>query len=447
MAKILVADDERRVRVVLKSLLELEGHTVLEANDGAQALLLAEQASPDLVISDIRMPGLDGLDLLRELKSRGVASDVILMTAYASTKTAVSALREGAHDYIIKPFENDEMLVRVERLLNRKSLEAENVRLRSQLREGFFAFDRVIHQSRAMSEVLRMAKQVAATDATVLLGGESGTGKEVIAECIHQASTRAERAFIRINCGALAENLLESELFGHEKGAFTGASARRRGVFETADGGTVFLDEVGEMPPNLQVKLLRVLESRAFCRLGSLEEIHVDVRVIAATNRDLEEALREGVFREDLFYRLNVFPIELPPLRSRPEDILPLADHFLSRNQHSISELSATEQERLERYRWPGNIRELRNVMERACILAGSRQLSGKVLPDYVRAGAHTSFNIALPADGLDLRDVEKDLIRQALIRTEGNKSRAAALLGITRRTLYSKLEKYGDLI
>ncbi len=446
MAKILIVDDERKVRVVLKNLLELDGHDVREAEDGAYALQAIEGEAPDLVISDIKMPGLDGLALLRELKARAIPSEVILMTAYASAKTAVEAMRAGAHDYLIKPFENDEVLLRINRLLEGRGLERQNAALRQELSVGPFGVDRVVYRSAAMGIVLQMAEKVAATDATVLLRGESGTGKEVIAECIHTSSSRASRPLLRINCGALAENLLESELFGHEKGAFTGALARKIGVFETADGGTIFLDEIGETPPPLQVKLLRVLESSTFSRLGSLDPITVDVRVIAATNKDLEEAMAEGAFREDLFYRLAVFPIEMPPLRSRSEDILPLAEHFLRRHGRDSSALTENARQRLEGYRWPGNVRELRNVIERACILAAAAAIDGDALPDQVRPGEALSYNIPFPDEGLDLRQVEQDLIRQALRKSEGNKSRAAGLLGITRRTLYSKLEKYGDL-
>ncbi len=446
MARILIVDDERKVRVVLKNLLEMEGHEVREAEDGAYALKAVEEDAPDLVLSDIRMPGLDGLTLLKELKARAVPSDVILMTAHASAKTAVEAMRAGAHDYLIKPFENDEVLLRIKRLLDGKSLKRENAALRQELASGPFGADRVVFRSKAMRAVLQMAEKVAASDATVLLRGESGTGKEVIAECIHTASSRAGAPFVQINCGALAENLLESELFGHEKGAFTGAIARKIGVFEAADRGTIFLDEVGETPPALQVKLLRVLESRTFSRLGSLSAIQVDVRVIAATNRDLEEAMAEGAFREDLFYRLDVFPIELPPLRARSDDVLPLAEHFLRAHGRDLSALTTDVRGRLEGYGWPGNVRELRNVMERACILAGEGPIAGAAMPDHVRPGERVAYDITIPDEGLDLKEVEKGLIRQALRKAEGNKSRAAGLLGITRRTLYSKLDKYGDL-
>ena len=446
MARILVVDDERKMRVVLRSLLELEGHQVEEAADGAEALVAVERRPPDLVLSDIRMPGLDGLTLLKELKAREIPSEVMLMTAHASAQTAVEAMRAGAYDYIVKPFDNDEVLMRVQRLMESKALAQENATLKDELASSSFALDRVVGRSEALRAVLQMAEKVAHSDATVLLRGESGTGKEVIAECVHYASARAARSFVRINCGALAENLLESELFGHEKGAFTGATSRRIGIFEAADGGTILLDEVGEMPPNLQVKLLRILENHTFSRLGSLQEIKVNVRVIAATNRDLEEAMHEGVFREDLFYRLNVFPIEVPPLRARREDIVPLGEHFLKEQGRTLAELSSAARERLEGYRWPGNVRELRNVIERACILSGAGPIQGVDLPDQVRADERPAFAIPIPDEGIDLREVEKDLIRQALAKAEGNKSRAAGLLRITRRTLYSKLEKYGKL-
>ncbi len=441
--KILVVDDEPRLAKMLSGLLELEGFLVEAAADGAEALQRLGAFAPDVVVSDIRMPGLDGLELLRETLARSPETDVILMTAHASAESAVAALKAGAQDYLLKPFDNDELLHRIRRIVESRGLARENEVLRARLTPA--TLEQVVASSDAMLDVLELAKKVAGTDATVLLMGESGTGKEVVAECIHQASARAGGPLVRINCGALPELLLESELFGHEKGAFTGAHVRRSGLFEAADGGTLFLDEVGEMSPSLQVKLLRVLQARAFHRVGGVIDVAVDVRVVAATNRDLEGAMAEGTFREDLFYRLSVFPIELPPLRVRRPDILPLAERFFVSHGRSLRDTSPGVQERLESHGWPGNVRELENVVERACILAQGEEIGERHLPERLGESPSPSPVIEIPDEGIELRIVERDLIYQALEKAEGNKSRAAKLLGITRRTLYSKLEKYGD--
>jgi two-component system NtrC family response regulator len=373
------------------------------------------------------------------------------MTAYASAETAVEAMRLGAADYLIKPFQLDELRLRVRKLAEARDL-GESVRLLERenellKREADAArLDRMIGRSRSIREVFDLAERVAATGATVLVRGESGTGKSLLARAVHRASPRSGAPFVTVNCGALPENLLESELFGHEKGAFTGAVAAKQGRFRTAEGGTVFLDEIGEMSAPLQVKLLQVLEEGVFTPVGSDRPVAVDVRVIAATNRDLEEAIAEGEFREDLFYRLNVFPIAVPPLRARPEDVTLLLDHFLARFGRAPDDLTPAARERLLAHRFPGNVRELENLVERAVILAGSDPIDAPHFPalDRVRVSEGAFAVPEIPDEGLSLESLEKELILKALEKAGGNKTRAAALLGLTRRTLYSRLEKHG---
>jgi DNA-binding NtrC family response regulator len=445
MATILLVDDEPSARTTMALLLRKRGHRVSEAADvGAATKALADTAF-EVVVTDLRMPDGDGLDVLRAAKAHCPEADVILLTAYAGWESAKEAIQLGAFDYFEKGREPDELLHRIERAVEDKALRRENENLRAQVRERF-GLPGLIASSAEMAQVLDLVGRVAPTDATVLIRGESGTGKEIIAKALHHASRRAGGRFVAINCGALPETLLESEIFGHVKGAFTGAGANKKGLFEEAHDGTLFLDEIGEMTPGLQVKLLRAVQSGEVRPVGSTQAITVDARVVAATNRDLEPMIRQGTFREDLFYRLNVIPIVLPPLRERREDIPLLAEHFLARfaqRQGRVLRLSAGAMERLLRYAWPGNVRELENAMERTAILARDETIEAGDLPPHVGAG------LALgPAPGLaaeqTLAEAERAHIIQILERYGWNHSRAAEALGIGRTTLWRKLKEYG---
>jgi len=389
------------------------------------------------------MPGKDGLAVLEEIKRHCPSTEVIMMTAYATAQTAVEAMKKGAYDYLIKPFEIDELNLKLRQILEKKRLAQENVSLKRQLRDRY-SLANIIGHSGAMQEVFRMVEKVAASDATVLIGVESGTGKELIAQAIHHLSPRAEKPFIAVHCAALPESLLESELFGHEKGAFSGADRRKLGRFELAGEGTIFLDEIGDMTLATQVKLLRVLQNREIVRLGGTETIPVRARTIAATNRDLEKALKEGKFREDLYYRINVFPIYLPPLRERKEDIPLLVEHFLKKYGAASTAMDREVMQLLMTYHWPGNVRELEHVIERALIMTGGAMITAKDLPPHIQGPAEPIVNLSIPENGLSLEEVEKELLRRALAKAGGNKSRAAQLLGITRRKLYSMLERLG---
>jgi DNA-binding NtrC family response regulator len=454
--RVLVVDDERKMGVILLDALREAGHEAVALSSSREALETLEKEGFDLLVTDLKMAPPDGLELLRRAREMHPGMAVILMTAYASAQTAVEAMKAGAYDYLIKPFELDELRLRIRKLERERdlgdsvrALERENALLKeavgSTLRLG-----QVIGKSPLMRDVLELAEKVAATDATVLIRGESGTGKSLLARAIHGASPRAGGPLVTVNCGALPESLLESELFGHEKGAFTGAVGGKRGRFATADGGTIFLDEVGEMTPALQVKLLQVLEDRTFFPVGGERAVEVDVRVLAATNRDLESAMEEGEFREDLFYRLNVFPLPVPPLRAHKEDLPLLLDHLLARWARKASDLDEQARAALLAYEFPGNVRELENLLERAVILAGAGPIQRSHLPGLDRApsprggGPGGRAAIPIPEGGLSLEEVEKDLILQALEKAGGNKTRAAQLLGLTRRTLYSRMERYG---
>jgi DNA-binding NtrC family response regulator len=455
--KVLVVDDERKMGVILKGALEDEGHEVTALEKSAEAARLLEREAFDLVITDLKMAPPDGLELLRH--ARGIRADqaVILMTAYATAQTAVEAMRAGAYDYLIKPFELDELRLRVKKLDRERALgedmrllERENALLK-RVSGATARLDRLIGRSAAMRDVFELAEKVAGTDATVLVRGDSGTGKSLLARAIHAASPRAAGPFITVNCGALPESLLESELFGHEKGSFTGAVGRKQGRFVTAEGGTIFLDEIGEMSPALQVKLLQVLEEKQFYPVGGERPVTADVRIIAATNRDLEEAIGEGEFREDLFYRLNVFPIAIPPLAARREDIPALLELFLSRFGRKPEELTEESRAALLAYSYPGNVRELENLVERAAILGGPGTIERRHFPALdrpaPRPGAAAPAPAAapeIPEEGLSLENLEKELILKALEKAGGNKTQAARLLGLTRRTLYSRLERHG---
>ncbi|GAB4234803.1 MAG: sigma-54 dependent transcriptional regulator [Deltaproteobacteria bacterium] len=504
-----MVDDERMIRWSIQQALSKDGHTVAAVETGEEAIAQASDEMPDLVFLDITLPGIDGVEVLRRLKGIDPSVAVVMVTATDDVKTAVEAMRLGAYDYVSKPFDLDRLRVIAQNALDRHELrqEVEFHRKESVKRYGFH---RIVGTSRKLAEVLEVARKVAQSDAaTVLLQGESGAGKDLFAQAIHYESARATRPFIPINCTALPEDLLESELMGHEKGAFTDAKFAKKGLFEVADGGTIFLDEIGDMKPGLQAKLLRFIENKVFRRVGGHRDIPVDVRIVAATNRNLDELVRTGAFREDLFFRLNVIPIRIPPLRDRREDIAPLAEHFLSEFSNDIRRtrggFSDLAKRQLVSYDWPGNVRELRNIVERALILgageivdrldlpmpgaagsggapeAGPGSISYPAAPagnlamaegaaadrmdpspawsgDSCSAGGDASASetgrippaspagpvFRLPEGGVVLEEVERDLLRQALEATQGNQTRAAEMLGLTRDALRYRMKKFG---
>jgi DNA-binding NtrC family response regulator len=440
MARVLIVDDEGRMRALLAMGLDSEGYEVDEAESAEGALEKLGAAPVDLVIADIRLGGMSGLELLGQIRARSPDVECIVMTAYADAKSGIEAMRGGAFEYVAKPFEMDHMLLLVKSALEKNRLRREVTTLRAG--GGRYDLDRLRGESKAMHDVVEQAKIVAPRDTTVLLRGASGTGKELVARGIHAASGRDP--FVPINCAALPETLLESELFGHEKGAFTGASARKPGLFETAGDGTVFLDEIGDIPPSIQVKLLRVLQEKEFTRVGGTEAITTRARVIAATNRDLEGAVRDGAFREDLYYRLNVFPIRVPSLSERRSDIPGLVDTLCLKHRH-LAGLAEGVMDRLVAHSWPGNVRELDNCIERAAIMAAGAPIELAYIPETVREPhAVSSQGFVLPPDGVSLDEVEKSLIVQALRAAGGNKTKAAELLGISRRAIYSKMKTHG---
>lgn len=469
MHRILVIDDDEFVRDLLIAFFTENGFEITTASDGESGLDLLKSEKFDLFMVDLVMPGMGGLDLLKETSALKINTPSIVITAFGAVKTAVDAMKLGAFEYITKPFMLDELLITVNRALDVSKLLKENVMLKKQLKKKY-DFHRLIGVSPAMQKVYDLIDKIAETESTVLISGKSGTGKEVVAKTIHYNSLRAQNLFVPLNCAAIPKDLLESELFGHEKGAFTGAVNTRIGRFELANGGTLFLDEIGELHPSLQVKLLRVLQEREFERVGGVKTVKVDVRILAATNRNLEKAITEGTFREDLYYRLNVIPLHLPSLRKRVEDIPLLLDHFMHvfcrKKKKEILKIPPETMEGLLKYPWPGNVRELENLVERIVILNDTGIVTLDELPERFHSGSgqfqaspesaatvskpesFSASGIVLPKEGLDLNsllnDIEKSLILQAMDRSGGVKKKAATLLCLNRTTLLEKLKKKG---
>ncbi len=448
--RILVVDDEDNVRHSISTLLKLKGYEVQEASEGKQALEVFRREQIDMVICDVRMPGMDGMTFLEKISDPAAGpAAVIIMSAYGDIETAREAVRLGAADYVSKPFNNDELLLRIFIVGERLRLARENIRLRQEMHMQA-SFENIIGQADVMQSLFRTVSKVAEFKSTVLIMGESGTGKELIARAIHERSPRADKPFVAVNCGAIPENLLESELFGYIRGAFTDAVRNKQGLFEEADGGTLFLDEIGELPLGLQVKLLRVLQEDEIRRVGENKPRKVDVRILAATIRDLSAEVKSGGFREDLFYRLNVLSLKIPPLRDRPEDIPLLVSHFLERCNiklgAAVRGVDAAAMKMLVDYAWPGNVRELQNIMERAVILTDGDMIVPELLTDKI-AQAKPVPGARIPSGQLSIkktvRAIEEDLIRRALAQTQGNRTRASRLLEISHRTLLYKLKDY----
>ena len=445
---LLLVDDDNAHRTMLKAHLGAEGYEIIEADDGDVAVHLSKEKDIDLVLLDLKMQRMDGLEALAEIHKHKPGLPVIIITAFSSVENAVDAMKQGAFDYVTKPVDNDALSLTVKRALDFKTLEQENMALKQRLGEKF-DLGNLIGTSQPMHELAETLSLVAPSDATVLITGESGTGKELVAGAVHHNSQRKDAPFIKVNCAALHENLLESELFGHEKGAFTGATEQRKGRFELADQGTLFLDEIGDMSLTTQAKILRVLQEGEFERLGGTATIKVDVRLLAATHKNLEQMIEEGSFRQDLFFRLSVVPLHLPPLRKRPMDIPALAEHFLNlyceKNRKDIRSFTSEAMEALLAYHWPGNIRELENAIERAVILCLEEKIALQHLPLQVRQSYadNTERPFAI-RPGLTLKDMEKELILSTLRQTENNRTRAAEILGVTRQTLQNKLKEYG---
>ncbi len=446
--RVLLVDDDESFRRVHEYQLGKAGYQVTTRADGRGALDAFREELHDLVVTDVRMPGLDGLELLARLKAISPDAPVVIVTGHGSIETAVEAMKQGAFDFLTKPFPVDQLLLTLQRALEMARLRNENRELRRAV-AGRFSFEYLVGSSPAMRKLYDAVELVAPTSSTVLIAGETGTGKELVARAIHFNSPRRDGAFVPLNCGAIPESLIEAELFGFRKGAFTGAEFNRKGKFEAADGGTLFLDEVAEIPLPLQPKILRVLQSGDVDRIGADKPVHVDVRIVAATNRDLDRMVEEGRFRQDLYYRLAVVPLKVPPLRERREDIPLLADHFLARmrqrtGRHALR-LPPEVFALLDRYSWPGNVRELENLIERLVVMSREDVLDPSLLPEAIRGESRrreTTF--LLPPGGVDLEEVERDLIRQALERHRGNRTHAARDLGVTRNALLYRMQKYG---
>src|SRR3989442_2461066 len=450
-ARILIVDDERSIRELLEIVLKKDGFNVTSVRSAVEALTILKSSDFDLIISDIKMPDMTGIDLLRQLRETTFNGQFILLTAFASAETAIQALKMGAYDYILKT-ENfmEELKLVVYNALENRRLREENTYLKREFKK-VHGMGNLIGKSKKMQELFKMIEVVSATNSTVLITGESGTGKELVAKAIHLNSPRAEEAFVSVNCGAFTETLLESELFGYVRGAFTGATANKKGLFEVSDKGTIFLDEVGDTSLAMQVKLLRVLQERTLRRVGSTEELSVDVRIIAATNRDLSEMVAENQFREDLFYRISVIPLELTPLRHRRDDIPLLADHFLARLNASMGRkfdrISDEALKKLESYDWPGNVRELENALERAFILETSNELSAQHLPENVSTNSRMRSTASFPDEGFDLElyveNLQKNFLEEALRRTNRVQVKAAELLRMSYRSFRHYMQKY----
>jgi DNA-binding NtrC family response regulator len=443
--RVLIVDDEANARMALAELLADEGYVTETAADGQNALPLLEAFDPDVVLTDLKMPGLDGLGLLEQGRPRTRHAAFIVMTAFGTIETAVDAIKKGAENYITKPLDMDTVSALVSRALEKAQLSRDATRLREQLRERF-SFQNILGNHPSMQRLLKTVAQVAPTRATTLIHGESGTGKELIAAAIHHNSPRRNKPFVRLNCAALAETLLESELFGHERGAFTGATNRREGRFKQADGGTLFLDEVSEIPHSVQVKLLRFLQEKEFERVGGNETLQVDVRIVAATNRDLKEVVREGKFREDLFYRLNVVQLDVPPLRARKSDIPLLAHHFLQKyaeeNNREIKGFTDEALRTLIAYPWPGNVRELENAVEHAVVLCEEETIGTDQLPSTSSPTSRQDLGMLVP--GITMDELERMAIVQTLEAVNGSTAKAAEMLGISRRKIQYRLKEWG---
>jgi two-component system response regulator PilR (NtrC family) len=448
--RILVVDDEASMREVLSIMLHREGYQVDAAVDGAQAVKHLQENRYDLVVSDVQMPRMDGLQLLQHVRENSPDTVVIMITAFSSTEQAVDAMKHGAYDYIIKPFKNEEIRIVIKNALERKFLREENLQLKKELAKRY-SFAGLIGKSKQMQSVYSLVEKVSASRVNVLVTGESGTGKELVARAIHYQGERKEKSFIPINCGAIPENLLESELFGHEKGSFTGAIRQKEGLIESASGGTLFLDEIGELPAMMQVKLLRVLQEREIRRVGGTENIPIDVRLIAATNKDLNLEVAQGRFREDLYYRLNVIPVHIPPLRERREDIPLLLEHFILQSTGTGDvKITDAAMRRMLDYNWPGNVRELENIVERCLVLGSGTELNESCLPPHLVGSTQASsgFIEAIPDEGFSLDDylggLEKGLLIKALEKSGGVRKKAAEYLGVTFRSVRYRLAKYG---
>jgi two-component system response regulator HydG len=443
--KILVVDDEIGIRQSLKKILEKEGFEVVTASNGEEAFKVIRGGDIDLLISDIRMAGMDGLELLKVCKSVSPYTEVIMITGYASVDTAVDSMKQGAYDYITKPFKKADILKAVQKAIEKQILTMDNVKMKERI-EAIESTPLIETASPKMKKLVETVHQVAPSQATILIMGGSGTGKEVIADMIHKLSPRAERPMVKVNCAAIPETLIESELFGYEKGAFTGAAGRKEGRFEVADKSSIFLDEIGEVPPAVQVKLLRILQEETFERLGSNKTIKVDVRIITATNKDLSAMVKQGRFREDLYWRLNVISLQLPALKDRREDIPNLVQHFINRFSHkNAKEMKGIESKAMEillGYEWPGNVRELENVIERSVVLDRDGIIGADDLPSELQSASIPAMESVTIPLGTPMEEVERILMEETLKRTKGDKGLASKLLGISTRTLYRKMDK-----
>jgi two-component system response regulator PilR (NtrC family) len=450
MYSILIVDDEESMREFLSIMLQKEGYSVKTASNANDALAMIEKEIFSLAVTDIKMPGMDGIQLLTEIRKVSPDTEVVMITAFGSTDTAVEAMKKGAIDYVVKPFQIDEMKIIIRNILEKKRLQQENTLLKQEL-FSLSGLDQIVGDSPTMIEVFKIIRKTSNSKSNVLITGESGTGKELVARAIHRLSRRAENSFVTVNCGALPDNLLESELFGYQRGAFTGAVENKKGLFEIADQGAIFLDEIGELTPAMQVKLLRVLQDQEFRRIGGVEDIHVDVRVIAASNQNFQQIIKEKRFREDLFYRLNVIPIHVPPLRERREDIPLLVGHFLKKYAtNGALDITQDCMDLLLRSEWRGNVRELENVIERAVVMSQGNRITVDSLPQNIAEGCESSDNhsLTIPEEGMDLdrviTELEQDLLLKALEKSGWVKKEAARILNMSFRSFRYKLSKYG---